>query len=109
MFGHCFNRYFVPGDQSHEFLDFSAESIEKLDSALEARFEMLLQGQGSKTSAYDPQDLAKHILRQQPGAQALTLRKSLEEVAVSFYESFYSTVYQIRNTYLLLKSGHIFE
>ena len=83
MFGHCFNRYFVPGDQSHEFLDFSAESIEKLDSALEARFEMLLQGQGSKTSAYDPQDLAKHILRQQPGAQALTLRKSLEEVAVS--------------------------
>ena len=77
-------RYFVPGDQSHDFLDFGSESLEKLDTALESRFQMLIQScQGSKTSTYNPQDLEKHINRQPPGTQAHNLRKALEEIAVS--------------------------
>ena len=71
----------VPGDQSTDFLDFGVENVEKLEMAVEARFELM--GERSKTSTFDPQDLIKHIKRLPTGFQAQNLRKSLEEIAVS--------------------------
>ena len=78
-----FSYFVVPHEQKTDFLDFSSESLEKLDSALEGRFEALLQGSG-KTSSYDPVDLDKHIKRQPAGSQANSLRKALEEVAILY-------------------------
>ena len=71
----------VPDQLQPTFFELGEESLDNLETALLERFERLMQN--SKTNAFNAEGLKQHIESFGHKSHSQTLRKALEEIAVS--------------------------
>ena len=71
----------APDQLQPTFFELGEESLDSLENALSERFERLMQN--SKTNTFNPEGLKQHIESAAHKPHSQTLRKALEEIAVS--------------------------